>query len=56
MIISRAMQKEIDRLKRNTDELPLTDQEKSIINWLCDQDLWTVGAITGIIEKAKQNK
>ena len=56
MIISRAMQKEIDRLKRNTDTLPLTDQEKSIIKWLCDQDLWTVGAINGIIEKAKQNK
>ena len=56
MIISRAMQKEIDRLKRNTDELPLTDQEKSIIKWLGDQDIWTLEAINGIIEKAKQNK
>ena len=56
MIISKAMQKEIDRLKRNTDELPLTDQEKSIIRWLGDQDIWTLEAINGIIEKAKQNK
>ena len=56
MIISRAMQKEIDRLKANTDELPLTDQEKSIIKWLGDQDIWTLEAINGIIEKAKQNK
>ena len=56
MIISKAMEKEIDRLKRNTDELPLTDQEQSIINWLCDQDIWTLEAINGIIEKAKQNK
>jgi hypothetical protein len=56
MIISRAMQKEIDRLKANTDKLPLTDQEKSIIKWLGDQDIWTLEAINGIIEKAKQNK
>ena len=56
MIISKAMQKEIDRLKRNTDELPLTDQEKSIIRWIGDQDIWTIEAINGIIEKAKQNK
>ena len=56
MIRSREMQKECDRLKALTNDLNLTDQEKSIINWLCDQDLWTVGAITGIIEKAKQNK
>ena len=56
LIISKAMQKEIDRLKRNTDELPLTDQEKSIIKWLGDQDIWTLEAINGIIEKAKQNK
>ena len=56
MIISRAMQKEIDRLKANTDTLPLTDQEKSIIRWLGDQDIWTLEAINGIIEKAKQNK
>jgi hypothetical protein len=56
MIISRAMQKEIDRLKRNTDTLPLTDQEKSIIKWIGDQDIWTIEAINGIIEKAKQNK
>ena len=56
MIISKAMQKEIDRLKNNTDELPLTDQEKSIIKWLGDQDIWTLEAINGIIEKAKQNK
>ena len=56
MIISKAMQKEIDRLKRNTDKLPLTDQEKSIIKWLGDQDIWTLEAINGIIEKAKQNK
>lgn len=56
MIISKAMQKEIDRLKRNTDTLPLTDQEKSIIKWLGDQDVWTIEAINGIIEKAKQNK
>ena len=27
MIISKAMQKEIDLLKANTDKLPLTDQE-----------------------------
>ena len=56
MIISKAMQKEIDRLKRNTDKLPLTDQEQSIIKWLGDQDIWTLEAINGIIEKAKQNK
>ena len=56
MIISKAMQKEIDRLKSNTDKLPLTDQEKSIIKWLGDQDIWTLEAINGIIEKAKQNK
>lgn len=56
MIISKAMQKEIDRLKNNTDKLPLTDQEKSIIRWLGDQDIWTIEAINGIIEKAKQNK
>ena len=56
MIISKAMQKEIDRLKSNTDELPLTDQEKSIIRWIGDQDIWTIEAINGIIEKAKQNK
>ena len=56
MIISKAMQKEIYRLKRNTDKLPLTDQEKSIIRWLGDQDIWTLEAINGIIEKAKQNK
>ena len=56
MIISKATQKEIDRLKRNTDKLPLTDQEKSIIKWLGDQDIWTIEAINGIIEKAKQNK
>ena len=56
MIRSREMQKEIDRLKRNTDKLPLTDQEKSIIKWLGDQDIWTLEAINGIIEKAKQNK
>ena len=56
MIISKAMQKEIDRLKRNTDKLPLTDQEKSITKWLGDQDIWTLEAINGIIEKAKQNK
>ena len=56
MIISKAMQKEIDRLKRNTDELTLTDQEKSIIKWLGDQDIWTLEAINGIIEKAKENK
>ena len=48
--------KEIDRLKANTDNLPLTDQEKSIIKWLGDQDIWTIEAINGIIEKAKQNK
>ena len=56
MIISKATQKEIARLKRNTDGLPLTDQEKSIIKWLGDQDIWTLEAINGIIEKAKQNK
>ena len=56
MIISKAMQKEIDRLKSNTDELPLTDQEKSIIRWIGDQDIWTLEAINGIIGKAKQNK
>ena len=56
MIISKAMQKEIDRLKSNTDKLPLTDQEKSIIKWLGAQDIWTLEAINGIIEKAKQNK
>lgn len=56
MIRSREMQKECDHLKALTSDLNLTDQEQRIINWLCDQDLWTVGAITGIIEKAKQNK
>ena len=56
MIRSREMQKECDRLKANTDKLPLTDQEKSIIRWLGDQDIWTLEAINGIIEKAKQNK
>ena len=56
MIITKAMQKEVDRLKRNTDTLPLTDQEKSIIKWLGDQDIWTLEANNGIIEKAKQNK
>ena len=56
MIRSREMQKEIDRLKANTDKLPLTDQEQSIIRWLGDQDIWTIEAINGIVEKAKQNK
>ena len=56
MIRSREMQKECDRLKALTSDLNLTDQEQSIINWLCDQDIWTLEAINGIIEKAKQNK
>ena len=56
MIRSREMQKECDRLKALTSDLNLTDQEQRIINWLGDQDVWTLEAINGIIEKAKQNK
>ena len=56
MKTSREMQGHTDRLRALTGDLHLTDQEKSIIKWIGDQDIWTLEAINGIIEKAKQNK
>lgn len=56
MKTSREMQAHTDRLKALTGDLHLTDQEKSIVNWLGEQDLWTVEAVAGIIDKARNSR
>ena len=56
MKTSREMQGHTDRLRALTGDLHLTDQEKSIIKWLCQQDLWTVEAVAGIIDKARNSR
>lgn len=56
MIPGKAMQKEIDRIRALTSDLSLNEQEQRIINWICEQDLWTAEAVAGIIEKAKGRK
>mgnify|MGYP003607744226 CR=1 FL=1 len=56
MIPGKAMQKEIDRIRALTSDLALNEQEQRIINWICEQDLWTAEAVAGIIEKAKGRK
>lgn len=56
MIPGKAMQKEIDRIRALTNDLSLNEQEQRIINWICEQDLWTAEAVAGIIEKAKGRK
>lgn len=50
---SREMQAHTDRLRALTGDLHLSEQEQSIVNWLCEQDIWTVEAVAGIIEKAR---
>ena len=56
MIPGKAMQKEIDRIRALTSDLSLNEQEQRIINWICEQDLWTAEAVAGIIGKAKGRK
>ena len=56
MKTSREMQGHTDRLRALTGDLHLTDQEKSIIKWLGEQDLWTVEAVAGIINKARNSR
>lgn len=56
MKTSREMQAHTDRLRALTGDLHLTEQEQSIVNWLCQQDLWTVEAVAGIIDKARNSR
>lgn len=53
---SREMQAHTDRLRALTGDLYLSGQEQSIVNWLCQQDLWTVEAVAGIIDKARNSR
>lgn len=53
---SREMQAHTDRLRALVGDLHLTGQEQSIVNWLCQQDLWTVEAVAGIIDKARNSR
>lgn len=56
MKTSREMQAHTDRLRALTGDLHLTEQEQSIVNWLGEQDLWTVEAVAGIIDKARNSR
>lgn len=56
MKTSREMQGHTDRLRALTGDLHLTEQEQSIVNWLGEQDLWTVEAVAGIIDKARNSR
>lgn len=56
MKTSREMQGHRDRLRALTGDLHLTEQEQSIVNWLGEQDLWTVEAVAGIIDKARNSR
>ena len=56
MKTSREMQAHTDRLRALTGDLHLTEQEQRIINWLGEQDLWTVEAVAGIIDKARYSR
>ena len=56
MKTSREMQAQTDRLRALTGDLHLTEQEQSIVNWLGEQDLWTVEAVAGIIDKARNSR
>ena len=56
MKTSREMQAHTDRLRALTGDLHLSEQEQSIVNWLGEQDLWTVEAVAGIIDKARNSR
>jgi hypothetical protein len=53
---SKEMQAQTSRLKALTGDLYLNEQEQSIVSWLCEQDIWTVEAVTGIIDKARNSR